>query len=137
MGLGYSIAGIAVATAISMVVGFFWYSPLMFGKEWMKAVGIDMKKIKKVPKATMNRNYFLMLCGSVLGAIALYKIVVPVAAGSVVAALYSGTLVWLFVVPILLGSFLWEMKPIKLFLINALYWLVTILANSAMLVAWF
>jgi hypothetical protein len=39
-----------------------------------------------------------------------------------------------FVAPILLGSFLWESKPFTLYLINASYWLVTLLVMSVILV---
>jgi hypothetical protein len=133
----YQFLGIALAAIISMVVGFLWYSPILFGKEWMKAVGLNMKKISKVPKARMNRNYLLMLIGSVLSATVLLKIVVPLAAGSIYVGLVGGLWLWAFVLPILIGSFLWEMKPLRLFLINASYQLVTILAMSAFLVAWF
>ena len=30
-----SIIGIAAAVAANMVIGMLWYSPLLFGKQWM------------------------------------------------------------------------------------------------------
>ena len=42
---------------------------------------------------------------------------------------------WLgFVVPTMLGMVLWEQKPVKLYLINVLYWLVSFIAMALILV---
>jgi hypothetical protein len=39
--------GILGATLAAMVVGSLWYSPLVFGKKWMKLTGIDEKKARE------------------------------------------------------------------------------------------
>ena len=36
--LGLNIAGIITATFTGMVLGGLWYSPLLFGKQWMAAI---------------------------------------------------------------------------------------------------
>jgi len=32
---GLNVIGIIIATIIGMVIGALWYSPLLFGKQWM------------------------------------------------------------------------------------------------------
>lgn len=36
---GLSVFGIIAATVVGMVLGALWYSPLLFGNLWMKAIG--------------------------------------------------------------------------------------------------
>jgi len=36
---GLNILGIIVATFIGMVLGAIWYSPFLFGKQWMECIG--------------------------------------------------------------------------------------------------
>ncbi len=37
--LGLNLIGIVVATIIGMILGALWYSPLLFGKQWMESLG--------------------------------------------------------------------------------------------------
>lgn len=39
--------GVLGATFAAMIIGSLWYSPLVFGKRWMKLAGIDEKKAKE------------------------------------------------------------------------------------------
>lgn len=47
MSVEVSWIGIGLATISAMVVGFFWYSPGVFGTVWMKLAGLDREKAKK------------------------------------------------------------------------------------------
>lgn len=42
------ILGVTVA---GFVLGWLWYSPFLFGKPWMKAMGLTMEDCKKMPKS--------------------------------------------------------------------------------------
>jgi hypothetical protein len=37
--LSLNLIGIVVATIIGMTLGALWYSPLLFGKQWMESIG--------------------------------------------------------------------------------------------------
>ena len=37
---GINFIAVAAATLSSMVLGFLWYTPILFGKQWQKAVGL-------------------------------------------------------------------------------------------------
>ena len=47
---------ILVAGVASMAVGFFWYSPMLFGKPWMKMMGYTEESMKKAQKE-MGKTY--------------------------------------------------------------------------------
>ena len=130
----------AVVTAV--VLGSLWYGPL-FGKAWMKEVGLttdDMMKAKTDPsaKSAMLRSYVLMTLGSVVMAYVLayalafssaYTQTVGIAAG-----LMAGFWSWLgFVLPVSLGPVLWENKSWKYWFITSGYYLVNLLVMGAIL----
>ncbi len=39
--------GIIAGTIVAMVLGMIWYGPGVFGKKWMKAVGLTEEQMKK------------------------------------------------------------------------------------------
>ncbi len=45
---------ILLAALIPILIGFFWYSPLLFGKVWMKVADMSEEKVK-------SSNMFLIL----------------------------------------------------------------------------
>src|SRR5258708_34989870 len=41
-----------VATIVKVVIGMLWYSPLLFGRAWMRLVGCEPEEMKsRMPKA--------------------------------------------------------------------------------------
>ena len=38
---------VLIAALSQMVLGSFWYSPILFGKQWMRLVGMTEKEIKQ------------------------------------------------------------------------------------------
>jgi hypothetical protein len=42
--------GVIVAAIAAMIIGFIWYSPVLFGKQWMKAEHISPNESKKMMK---------------------------------------------------------------------------------------
>lgn len=42
-----SLAGVLLATVSAFVVGYFWYSPAFFLKQWQKITGADDASMKK------------------------------------------------------------------------------------------
>ena len=53
------------------------------------------------------------------------------------AGIHSGLWVWLgFVAPVTAGVFLWEGKPLKLWVLNAGYYLVALIVMGSILALW-
>ena len=126
---------VLVAAIASMVVGFIWYGPL-FGKSWMKLMNIDMNKTKDKKKG-MGKMYFITFIASLITGYVLAHIISYTQSTTVSDAALAAFWNWLgFMLPLLIGSILWEGKPAKLFFINAVYWLVNLLVMASILVAW-
>lgn len=54
----------------------------------------------------------------------------------IVGAAVLGVWCWIgFVAPVMLGAVLWEQKPFRLYLINSLYWLVSLVVMSVILLS--
>ena len=126
---------ILVAAVVDMIVGMLWYGPL-FGKQWMAMMGFtpeSMKSMKMTPKQAMLGGfvtalvfaYVLAMFADVFGAL------------GVSGALSLAFWVWLgFVATMQAGSFLWEGKPFRLFVFNAVESFVAILAMALVVVLW-
>jgi hypothetical protein len=52
MSVHVSILGVLVAAVSAMIVGYVWYSPALFGRQWMKIIGVSDKDMKRdMPQA--------------------------------------------------------------------------------------
>ncbi len=123
-----SYIGVLVAAVVSFAIGMAWYSPLLFGKAWMKLMGFTEGKVKEKKKGmgkTMAAGFAAVLVMSYVMA----YIVGFSQAASVTEGAEAGFWVWLgFVATVMLGQVLWEGKPFKLYLINSLHYLVALVA---------
>ncbi len=128
------------AAMVSMFVGYVWYGPL-FGKLWMKEMGMSKDKMDKAMKNGMGKSYGLMFVGSLVMSFVLAHATVFASSylkvEGVSAGLMSGLWNWLgFIAPVTLGSVLWEGKSMKLWMLNNGYYLVTLLAMGTLLAVW-
>ncbi len=126
-----------VAAVASMVIGGLWYSPLLFGKIWIKLSGMTEKQMAEAKKKGMAKSYILAYVGSVVMAYILAHFAKYAGAATPLEGAMAGFWAWLgFVVPVVLGGFLWEGKPAKLFVLNIAHYLVALLVMGAILAAW-
>lgn len=123
------VLGAAVA---SMVLGFLWYSPILFGKEWM-----DLSGIAKSAKKNMVLGYILSFAASFVGAFVLKQFIDLFYIVNFFDAIQLGFWIWLgFVATTMINSIAFEGKSWKLFVINAGYQLGAILLMSWILSYW-
>jgi hypothetical protein len=130
---------ILVAALSTMVVGFLWYSPLLFAKPWMREMGYDPND--KAKTAEMQKSagpaYAGSMVASLISAFILAHFLHWVHAETLVYGLAIGFHVWLgFVATVQFTDALFTKKSTKLFAINSGYQLVCYLAMSAILTAW-
>lgn len=120
-----------VAAAVAMFIGGLWYSPVLFGKIWMKEAGVKESDAKKNPGASMFAGFLFVL-------VQVYVLSYFTAgAESMRAALETAAWIWLgFVATVQIGAVLWEKKSLKLFILNTSYSLVTLLVLAAILHSW-
>lgn len=129
-----------VAAVVSMIIGFIWYGPL-FGKPWMKEMGLTKEKMEASKKKGMAKQYAILFVGSLFMAYVLHH--ATIFAGSYLhmtgapAGLMSGFFNWLgFIAPVSLGSVLWEGKSWKLWLITNSYYVVSLMAMGVVVAVW-
>lgn len=118
----------------SVLLGFVWYHPKVFGGTWMRLAGITPEGMARGRK-TMP---FMVIAGffaSMLVAYVMNYFGVAWGVRDVIGAIELGIWSWIgFVAPVMLGMVLWDQKPFRLYLIHAFYWLVAFVGMAVILV---
>jgi len=137
--MGINLWSVLVAAIATMVVGFLWYSPLLFARPWMVLMGYapdDKAKLEEMRKGA-GKMYALSFIASLVSAAVLAKIIAITTVSSALYGMKVGFAVWLgFVATVQLTSVLFAKQPMKLYLINTGYQLVCYLAMGAILAVW-
>ncbi len=125
-----------LAAIASMGIGFFWYSPMLFGTPWMKLMGHTPKSLDKAKKQ-MGMLYGLSFVATLVTGVILTMFIKTIPAMTLAEGMYLSFLVWLgFVAPVQLTEVLFGGKQWKLFLINTGYQLTTLLVMGGILALW-
>jgi Protein of unknown function (DUF1761) len=137
--MGVNLWSVLVAAVATMILGFLWYSPLLFAKPWTVAMGYDPNdkaKMDEVRKGA-GKLYGITFVASLISAFVLAKIIDVTTVNSALYGMKIGFAVWLgFVTTVQLTSTLFKKRPIKLYLIDTGYQLVCYLAMGAILAKW-
>ncbi|HEX3320714.1 MAG TPA: DUF1761 domain-containing protein [Terriglobales bacterium] len=137
--MGVRLWAVALAAVASMIVGFLWYSPLLFARPWMLAMGYDPEDKAKLAELQKGAGvmYSIALVASLVSAFVLAKILVGMTIASPLYGMKIGFAVWLaFVATVQLTDKLFGQRPTKLFLINTGYQLVCYVVMGAILGKW-
>ena len=120
------------------VLGALWYSPLLFGNQWMKLVGFSKKDMEKAKKdGKMGLRYGAMFLSVLVLTYVLAYFVGALGAVTFVSGLLVGFWAWLgFLATTMLGMVLWENKPFTLYLLNASHYLVILALAGGVLAIW-
>ena len=131
-----NLFAVLVAAIISMVLGGLWYGPL-FGKAWMKLIGMSDADLKKAKEKGMGKSYLLMFIGSLVMAFELAHIIQAFGAEPWQMGLAAGFWSWLgFIATRSLSSVLWENKSWNLYWLNNGYDLLNLLLMGLILTLW-
>lgn len=128
---------IFLAGVANFVIGMAWYSPLLFAKPWMKAMGHTADSLKNAQKDMPKTLAISFVAGLLMAFVLQHSSVfageyfgMQGAALGLMTAFWS----WLgFIAPVQLTGWLFEKKPFRLFLINTGYQLVAMLAMGIIL----
>ena len=137
--MGVNLWSVLAAAVSSMILGFLWYSPLLFAKPWTLAMGYDPNdkaKMEEMRKGA-GKLYGITFIASLISAFVLGKIIEITTVNSIFYGMKIGFAVWLgFVTTVQLTSTLFKKRPIKLYLIDTGYQLVCYLVMGAILARW-
>ncbi len=134
-----NLLAVLVAAISTILVGFVWYSPILFAKPWMREMGYDpddKARIKEMQKSA-GPAYFVSFLASLVSAFVLALFIHQFRAQGLHLGLLVGFHVWLgFVAMVQLTGVLFMKQSIKLFAINTGFQLVCYLAMGAILAVW-
>ena len=126
---------ILFAAIASVLIGWVWYSPRVFGGMWLRLTNLSPEQTERGKKRMWIMALLGLLASMVVaGVMEYFGIAWQVYDWA--GALELGFLCWIgFCAPTLLGQVLWDQKPVRLYLINALYWLLSFLAMALILLS--
>lgn len=130
------VAPVLVAAVAAFVIGFLWYSPVLFGNLWIQAHGYSAEDLAAMQQ-TMGPTYGASFVAQVVMAVALSILIRRTGARGAMAGAGLGFLIWLgFVATTGLTGNLFSKAPLLQFEIDAGYQAVYLLAMGAILGAW-
>ena len=134
-----NLLAVFAAAVAAMIVGFLWYSPLLFARPWMRLMGYspDDPASREAMRKGAARKYVLSFAASLVSAFVLAKIVDVTTVNTVPYGMKVGFAMWLgFVATVQLTDALFTAKPARLLLINSGHQLACYLAMGAILARW-
>lgn len=129
----FNYLAILVATVSTFLLGGLWYSPVLFGRAWMREIGVN-------PEALAGKGNFGLIMGVsfVLELIMAFNLAAFIGAkASLSFGLFAGAAAGFGWVALSFGvTYLFERKSLCLFLINAGYHGVAFTLMGGILGAW-
>lgn len=133
-----------VASISTLVVGFIWYNPKVFGTIWMNEIGMTEEKAKK---ANMGLIFGLSV---VLAFLISFFLMANVLTGGPEGmrhgtepfmtfqhgALHGAMLGLLVVLPVIITNGLYEQRSFKYMMVVAGYWIVSFIIMGGIINAW-
>lgn len=127
-----NLAAIVVAAAATFLLGGLWYSPILFAKPWMEAAGLSEEQTRQAP---MGRIFGFAALAALVMAFNLAAFIGPKA--SLAFGMAAGLAAGLGWVAMALGViYLFEQRPLKLWLINSGYQVLAFTIMGAILGVW-
>lgn len=132
--LTISVLPILAAAIASVLLGWVWYHPRVFGGVWMRMTNMTPEMAER-GKKRMLLSALVAALAAMLAAWVMSYIGILLGVYDWLGAVELGFWCWLgFTAPPMLGMVLWEMKPIRYYLIVAGYWLVAFIIMALILV---
>ncbi len=130
------LAVVAAAVA-TMALGALWYSPLLFGKLWVRAHGFTKEQLDRMKESGMGKAYGLSFVAYLVMATVLSLLIEVSRLTTAFGGACIGWLCWLgFAATIGLTSYLFSERRFSTYLIDAGYQLVYLVMMGAILGAW-
>jgi len=125
---------VLIAGVINMAIGMFWYSPALFAKPWLVALGKTPEDIKQ---SSAGPIYVINTVASLVTAYVLAMFIKMLNETTAIGGAKIGVWVWLgFVVMTVLPTYLYEMRPRKLYFIYISYQLISFIIMGIVLAIW-
>ena len=129
---------VLVASVVAFALGALWYSPVLFAKPWMAAIGKTAEEIKAEQEGqSMAVTYGLTFVAWLVTAFVLAHFVDYTVSTTIAGGLQTGFWTWLgFMITYEVIHGLFEGRDMRLYFINSGYHLVAMLIMGGVLAAW-
>ena len=128
---------ILVSALVAFGISSLWYSPFLFGKEWLALQRIDDAEIETKKAGGIWKSYLSSIIMSIVTFSVLAFIISLVSIRSSTDGAFLGLLVWLgFILPSAISSLLWKKEPLTLILIDCINNLIILTIGGAIIGAW-
>lgn len=127
---------VLVAAVVVFVLGWLWYSPLLFFKPWMRLRGLD--PVAAMADAKMPAGKLVIeFVRCLILAYVIARFAGLLGISSWIGAAHFGLFLWIgFPVILLTGSVLWDNVPWKVAAIHSGDWLVKLLVIPIIVSVW-
>lgn len=130
------IIPIIIASVVSMVFGFIWFYPAVFGKKWMALSGFTPESMTEAKNQGMAKVYIGNFIMEIVTAVVLFNFLKMLEVTTNIGAVEIALWLWLgFMLPIEVGQTLWMKRPVTLLFINSLHRLGSIIVIALVLTA--
>lgn len=127
---------ILVAALGSYALGALWYSPLLFGKVWVKLMGWSHEQMEHHKKGA-GRGYLVTLVTALVSSYVMAHMVDYTLADTAALGAQAGFWIWLgFVATVMIGGVLWEGKKFSLYVLNTAFQLASLVLMGVILAVW-
>ena len=137
--MGVNLLAVLASAVATMVLGFLWYSPVLFAKPWTILMGYDPNDKAKMAEMQKSAgpSYGMSLVASILSAFVLGKLIAVAGSTGAIEGLKIGLVVWLgFVTTVQFTGSLFSKQPFRLYLINTGFQAVCYVAMGAIMGGW-
>jgi hypothetical protein len=123
---------------IGVAIGWIWYSPMVFGKQWMGAIGIDdSPEMRKEGMKSMPRAIVGSFAAQIVLAFVFTYFAQALGIANSIGAVQLGLWAWIgFVATTSLHPVLWERRPLVYYAVNAGYNLAMFVVIALIVVLW-
>jgi hypothetical protein len=129
----FNFIAFIVASVVYFLIGWLWYSNVLFSKAWQRETGVAMGGGKATPPVLPMVGQFV---SSALFALGIYMVVMLGCFSDVKGALITAvSIIGFFVVPINSGTLFFKNKPV-LFFIEAGYQSFSAIVLAMILALW-
>ena len=131
---------VLVASVVIFLLGWLWYSPVLFGNVWMKLKGMTKAQINAGKKKGMKGMLVPMIFSVISTFVMLFVLNLMIeytGALTIMDTVSVAFLVWIgFIAAPNINMVIWEKKPFALYLITTVHHLVAFILAGIILVMW-
>jgi hypothetical protein len=134
---GLNIWELIVASLSTFIVGFFWYGKMLFGKSWQKLAGLSDEDLANSKMGIIFILAFVLNFVTAFFISLFTEIAMMLGSNALMAGLFAVILCIGFVATSMGVNFLFSRKPIKLYLIDTGYMIVSFFVMGLIIGVWY